>query len=108
LGEQNAAGWSVIVKEALANGRLTDRGGGEHLAILEQEAVARGTTLDALALGAAISQPWADIVLSGAVTLGQLESNVTAVAIAQEPAGWPDISEAATEYWSRRSALTWQ
>jgi aryl-alcohol dehydrogenase-like predicted oxidoreductase len=108
LEEAKAAGWSVIVKEALANGRLTDRGAGEHVPMLRQEAVARGTTIDALALGAVISQPWADIVLSGAVTIAQLESNVTAVAIAQEPTGWPDISEAATEYWSRRSALVWQ
>lgn len=108
LEEARTAGWSVIVKEALANGRLTDRGGEKHLTILRQEALARGTTIDALALAAVISQPWADIVLSGAVTIAQLESNVTAVAIAQEPTGWPDISEAATEYWSRRSALVWQ
>jgi aryl-alcohol dehydrogenase-like predicted oxidoreductase len=108
LEEAKAAGWSVIVKEALANGRLTDRGDDEHVTILRQEALARGTTIDALALGAAISQPWADIVLSGAVTIAQLESNVTAVAIAQEPTVWPDISEAATKYWSRRSALVWQ
>ena len=108
LEEAKAGGWSVIVKEALANGRLTDRGGDEHVPILRQEAVARGTTIDAFALAAAISQPWADIVLSGAVTIAQLESNVTAVAIAREPTGWPDISEAATQYWSRRSALVWQ
>jgi aryl-alcohol dehydrogenase-like predicted oxidoreductase len=108
LGEAKASGWSVIVKEALANGRLTDRGDDEHLTILRQEAVSRGTTIDALALGAAISQPWADIVLSGAVTIAQLESNLTAVDIAQETTGWPDVSEAATEYWSRRSALVWQ
>ena len=108
LEEAKAAGWSVIVKEALANGRLTDRGGDEHVTILRQAALARGTTIDALALGAAISQPWADIVLSGAVTIAQLESNLTAVAIAQEPTGWPEISEATTEYWSRRSALAWQ
>jgi aryl-alcohol dehydrogenase-like predicted oxidoreductase len=108
LEEAKGAGWSVIVKEALANGRLTDRGGDGHMTILRQEAIARETTIDAFALGAAMSQPWADIVLSGAVTIAQLESNVTAVAIAEEPTVWPDISEAATEYWSRRSALLWQ
>jgi aryl-alcohol dehydrogenase-like predicted oxidoreductase len=108
LEETKAAGWSVIVKEALANGRLTDRGDKENVTILRREATARGTTIDALALGAAIAQPWADIVLSGAVTIAQLESNVTAVAVAQQPIGWPEISEAPTEYWSRRSALLWQ
>jgi aryl-alcohol dehydrogenase-like predicted oxidoreductase len=97
------------VKEPLANGRLTDRGHGEHLTTLRQEAVARGTTIDAFALGAALSQPWADVVLSGAVTVAQLESNLTAVAVADaEPTGWPDISEAATDYWSHRGVLRWQ
>jgi aryl-alcohol dehydrogenase-like predicted oxidoreductase len=108
LEEARAAGWSVIVKEALANGRLTDRGGDQHAAILEQHAAAHATTIDAFALGAALSQPWADVVLSGAVTIAQLESNVTAVAVAHEPRVWPDIREAATAYWSRRSALAWQ
>jgi len=108
LEEAKACGWGVIVKEALANGRLTDRGDGEYVTTLRQEAVARRTTIDALALGAALSQPWADVVLSGAVTITQLESNLTALAVAQEPTGWPDISEAATDYWSRRGALAWQ
>jgi aryl-alcohol dehydrogenase-like predicted oxidoreductase len=108
LAQAKAAGWGVIVKEALANGRLTDRDAGEHAAILTQAAAARGTTIDALALAAAVSQKWADIVLSGAVTTAQLESNLKAVAIAQDLTGWPDISETATAYWSRRSALAWQ
>ena len=68
LAEAKARGWGVIVKEALANGRLTDRADGEHLTALGKEAAARGTTIDALALAAALSQPWADVVLSGAVT----------------------------------------
>jgi hypothetical protein len=38
------------------------------------------------------------IVLSGAVTIAQLESNLTTVAIAQEWTGWTDVSQAATEY----------
>lgn len=107
LEEARAAGWSVIVKEALANGRLTDRGGEEHVAILRREAAALGTTIDAFALAAALAQPWADVVLSGAVTTAQLESNLSAVAIAQDLGAWPDIRESATEYWSRRSALAW-
>ena len=37
---------------------------------MKQQAAALGTTTDALALAAALSQPWADIVLSGAVTIG--------------------------------------
>jgi len=42
LAEAKARGWGVIVKEALANGRLTDPAGGEHLTALRQEAIAHG------------------------------------------------------------------
>jgi aryl-alcohol dehydrogenase-like predicted oxidoreductase len=88
LAEAKAQGWGVIVKEALANGRLA-----EH---------------DVLALAAALSQPWADVVLSGAVTPAQLESNLKSIASVREPGDWPDIAESPTEYWARRSALAWQ
>ncbi len=108
LADAKARGWGVIVKEALANGRLTDRAEGEHVQNLRKEAVARKTTIDAIALAAALSQPWADVVLSGAVTTEQLENNVGAVALVQGPDDWPDIPESTTEYWARRSALVWQ
>jgi aryl-alcohol dehydrogenase-like predicted oxidoreductase len=98
----------VIIKEALANGRLTDRADGEHVTELRKEAVAHSTTIDAVALAAALSQPWADVVLSGAVTTEQLESNLKALALARGPADWPHIAESTTDYWARRSALAWQ
>jgi aryl-alcohol dehydrogenase-like predicted oxidoreductase len=108
LADAKARGWGVIVKEALANGRLTDRAEGDHVQEIRKEAVGRRTSIDAVALAAALSQPWADVVLSGAVTTGQLESNVKAVALARGPAEWPDIEESTTDYWARRSALAWQ
>jgi aryl-alcohol dehydrogenase-like predicted oxidoreductase len=108
LAEAKAQGWGVIVKEALANGRLTDRADDERPPALRQEAAARKTTIDALALGAALSQPWADVVLSGAVTSDQLDSNLKAIACAPEPADWLDIAESPADYWTRRSALAWQ
>jgi aryl-alcohol dehydrogenase-like predicted oxidoreductase len=83
LADAKAEGWGVIIKEALANGRLTDRAEGEHLPGLKTEAVARGTTVDALALAAALSQPWADVVLSGAVTAEQLTSNLKSIGLAR-------------------------
>ena len=104
LAEAKARGWGVIVKEALANGRLTDRADGEHIASLRKEAIARGTSIDAVALGAALSQPWADVVLSGAVTPAQLESNL----YARVSPDWPDVTQSPTDYWARRSALPWQ
>lgn len=92
LAEAKARGWGVIVKEALANGRLTGQAIGEHSMELEKAAVAREATVDAVALAAALSQPWVDVVLSGAVTIEQLDSNVKAVALARQSIEWPDIS----------------
>ena len=108
LADAKADGWGVIIKEALANGRLTDRAEGQHLTDLKREAVARGTTVDARALAAALSQRWADVVLSGAVTVEQLHSNVKSIGLAREAADWPAIAEPTAEYWGRRSALAWQ
>ena len=64
--EAAAAGWMVLVKEAVANGRLTPAGGPPPE--LTALAAARGVTEDAIALAAALAQPWASVVLSGAVT----------------------------------------
>jgi aryl-alcohol dehydrogenase-like predicted oxidoreductase len=108
LAEARTRGWLVIVKEALANGRLTDRAEGEHVNILRAFASSRATSIDAVAIGAALSNSWAEIVLSGAVTTGQLESNVRAVALAKELAEWPSVAESPLDYWRRRSALPWQ
>ena len=108
LEDAKALGWGVIVKEALANGRLTDRAEGAHVRELRKEAAARRTTVDVVALAAVLSQPWADVVLSGAVTTVQLESNVKAVGFARGNDDWPDIAEPTADYWARRSALTWQ
>ena len=108
LAEAKERGWGVIVKEALANGRLTDAAGGEHLIALSQEATAHSTTVDAVALAAALSQPWADVVLSGAVTTEQLRSNVNAIALVRRATEWPEIAESPTTYWARRGALAWQ
>jgi aryl-alcohol dehydrogenase-like predicted oxidoreductase len=108
LAEAKDRGWGVIVKEALANGRLTQDADGAHLHALEAEARARGTTIDALGLAAALSQPWADVVLSGAVTIAQLESNLNAMTLMREPADWPDLAELPAAYWAHRGALAWQ
>jgi aryl-alcohol dehydrogenase-like predicted oxidoreductase len=108
LADAKAAGWGVIVKEGVANGRLTDRAGGEHIDQLTRQADALRTTVDAVALAAALSQPWADVVLSGAVTVAQLRSNLDAARVAALTIQWPAIAEPPAEYWARRSALAWR
>jgi aryl-alcohol dehydrogenase-like predicted oxidoreductase len=107
LETAHAEGLGVIVKEALANGRLTDRGDVPELA-----AAARvtGRTPDAVALAAVLAQPWVDVVLSGATTVPELESNL--VGLALEPGRdvqelLDAIGEDAEAYWEKRSELPW-
>ena len=103
LGEAHEAGMGVIVKEALANGRLTAREDPVAQALMSWMP---GVTADAVALAAALSQPWADVVLSGAATPDQLASNLEAVAV-PDPGELPSMAEDPEMYWSNRSSLTW-
>ena len=93
----------MIVKEALANGRLTARGGIEPLNAAAQDA---GATPDALALAAVLAQPWVDVVLSGAATVDQLRSNLAASML--EPGLDLDaLVESPERYWAERAELPW-
>jgi aryl-alcohol dehydrogenase-like predicted oxidoreductase len=107
LAAAHDEGLTVIVKEALANGRLTPRGA---IPALTEAASRAGTTPDAFALAAVIAQPWADIVLSGAATVPELESNLAARDLKLDP-GWLEplgaIREDADTYWRTRAALAW-
>jgi aryl-alcohol dehydrogenase-like predicted oxidoreductase len=90
LAEAHAAGWGVIIKEALANGRLADR---------DQEAIA-----------AALANPWVDVVLSGAVTEAQVLSNVGALGVhlsSDELAELSKLAEPPDQYWKERGQLAW-
>src|SRR6201996_843495 len=101
--EAAAAGWAVLVKEAVANGRLTPAGGPP--APLTALAAAHGVTEDAIALAAALAQPWASVVLSGAVTRAQLIENLAALAVGQLPP--LNLAEAPDAYWAERAARPW-
>jgi aryl-alcohol dehydrogenase-like predicted oxidoreductase len=107
LGRAHGAGLQVYVKEALANGRLAARGADGALAEAARE---RDVSPDQLALAAALAQPWADVVLSGAATVAQLESNLGArelewdAELEQRLAG---LAEDPAAYWARRSELAW-
>jgi aryl-alcohol dehydrogenase-like predicted oxidoreductase len=109
LAEAHAAGLGVIVKEVLANGRLTSREGvGEPT--FRQLASRSGAGLDAIAIAAALANPWADVVLSGAVTVAQLRSNLGAVRIglpAEDLAGLAAHAEPPERYWAKRKELPW-
>lgn len=101
------AGLTVIVKEALANGRLTSRGDTELILDAARE---RGVEPDALALAAALARPWADVVLSGAATVGQIESNLGARTIRYDEELARMLAPLAEEpetYWATRAGLAW-
>jgi aryl-alcohol dehydrogenase-like predicted oxidoreductase len=108
LAEARAQGLGVIVKESLANGRLTDPHAGDEVLPLRRQAQALGATLDALAVSAVLSQPWVDIVLSGAVTPDQLRSHLSALELPANANAWPGIAETPGAYWKRRGTFTWQ
>ncbi|MFP2908103.1 aldo/keto reductase [Pyxidicoccus sp. 3LFB2] len=110
LAEAHAAGWGVIVKEAVANGRLTSRDTSPELRPLRERASEQGVTPDALALAAVLAQPWVSVVLSGASTVEQLRDNVAARSVkwsAELDARLQGLVEAPRAYWAKRSALPW-
>lgn len=100
LAEARQAGWTVIVKEALANGRL---------AVPGTLTASLGERPEVTALAVALAQPWADVVLSGAATVTQLRSNLEALEVATQVD--PDrIATLAVDpqiYWDQRSAMPW-
>jgi aryl-alcohol dehydrogenase-like predicted oxidoreductase len=114
LEEAHAAGMGVIIKEALANGRLTPRNDrpafAEQRALLEQEAKRLNAALDALALAAVLARPWVDVVLSGAATVEHVRSNLGALDVAWDDAAearLADLVEPPETYWATRDDLDW-
>jgi aryl-alcohol dehydrogenase-like predicted oxidoreductase len=110
----HAAGMSIIVKEALANGRLTTRNADPIFAakrvILERQAARLNTTIDALALAAVLAQPWAGVTLSGATTVAQLVSNAQALNVALDDQALDALAamaEPSDIYWETRKGLAW-
>jgi aryl-alcohol dehydrogenase-like predicted oxidoreductase len=108
------AGLGVIVKEALANGRLTGRNDSPEfqrsLTLLRTQAQAQDSTIDALALAAALSQPFVDMVLSGAARVAHLQSNLQALRLSWDDTlaeALAELVEPADQYWQKRSQLAW-
>lgn len=110
LAEAHDRGWGVIVKEALANGRLAGRALASESRRLHDVAKRRGAAMDAVAIAAALANPWVDVVLSGAATVDQLRSNVDALSLslsADEREVLAGLAEPAERYWGSRQTLAW-
>jgi aryl-alcohol dehydrogenase-like predicted oxidoreductase len=106
----------VVVKESLANGRLTqanrDEDNALHPAVARIREVAEslGTTIETLALAAALARPWANIVLSGAATVDQVRSTVAALDFAYDTDledQLRSVAIASADYWRARTAFRW-
>ena len=110
LAEAHDAGCLVIVKEALANGRLAGRENGPATAAVTEIADELGATPDAVALAAALHQPWTSVVLSGAATTTQLAANLRANALtltSDHLARLAALAQPSERYWQHRSRLAW-
>lgn len=120
LREAADAGGRVIIKEAVANGLLTAAGTKEladqdspladAVASISRTALSLDLSVDQLAIAAALAQPWVSIVLSGAVTEEQLQSNLAARAVVLphellDRAG--EWAQSADDYWAARSRRPW-
>lgn len=108
------AGLGIIVKEGLANGRLTKRNIDpqfkEQMTLLQTLAKEQGGTVDGLALAAVINQPFVDVVLSGAASVEHLQSNLQALQVRWDDAladALHGLVEPAEKYWHTRSQLAW-
>ncbi len=111
LAEAAGAGLSVVVKEGVANGRLaTGDDPAQASRAAARVAAGHGVSPDQVALAAALAQPWATHVLSGAVTADQVRSNVAAQDLAladDELAALLSTPEEPEAYWSARSQRAW-
>jgi len=107
LAEASEAGMTVLVKEALANGRLVT----EDLPALARVAERVGAERDAVALSAAVARPWADRIVLGSATVDQLAANLQADLVRLTDEDVADLASLATpseQYWATRSDLAWR
>ncbi len=108
------SGMGIIIKEALANGRLTNRNeqpdfqkSKETLDAIAQKYEAG---IDAIAIAFILSKPWAHVVLSGAAVENHLRSNLSAASIQLEADELQTLSNLKMEtaaYWEERNQLKW-
>lgn len=107
LARAHAAGLGVIVKEALANGRLATRDAAPALVAVADRS---GASPDAVALAAVLAQPFVDVALSGAATVATLESNLAAAELTLDAGALAELDaleENSAEYWAARGEMAW-
>jgi len=107
LARAHDAGLGVIVKEALANGRLATRDAHPALVAVADRL---GASPDAVALAAVLAQPFVDVVLSGAATTRAVRSNLAAADLELDAAALAELDvleEESAAYWTARGEMAW-
>jgi aryl-alcohol dehydrogenase-like predicted oxidoreductase len=110
----SSLGLGIIVKEALANGRLTDRNHDPDFSgkmnVLKVMAEKYKVGVDALCMAYIHTQPWVSVVLSGASRVDQLLSNLEArkMEFSDEDLDiLSNMKEDSGAYWKWRAGLRW-
>jgi aryl-alcohol dehydrogenase-like predicted oxidoreductase len=104
LAEAHGSGARVLVKEVMANGRLAV----DPPRTVADIAIRNTAGPDAVAMAAALAQPWADVVLTGAASVPQLRSNLVPVPLDEvDLMLLADLAEEPAAYWARRASLAW-
>ena len=109
LEEILAKGKTVIVKEALANGRIFSNQNENHI-YLKRLAIKYNAGIDAIALRFVMQYLHPTYVLSGASSKEQLEQNLKATGFELtklEIEKMSQLSSDPTTYWNDRKALEW-
>lgn len=105
LAAAHTDGMGVVIKESVANGRLTSRDPLSSAPILD---VLPQHSPDSVAIAAVLAQPFVDAVISGAATVDHLRSHLDAFAIDPDRlSALPDLAENPDSYWETRSNLSW-
>ena len=110
LQEIKKAGKFIIIKEALANGRVFSKENPSLHTKLTKLAIKYKVGIDAIALRFCIDTVHPDIVLSGASNSQQLKENLKALDFeltAQEISSLKEERTSASLYWETRKQLEW-
>lgn len=114
LQEAKSQGLHVILKETLANGRLSPRGkerlSPERYSRLVEMAQKYQVGIDALAVAATLATPFSDTVLLGVASQEHLHSNLQALSISLQEKDleqFQDFAEPPETYWQTRKNLEW-
>ncbi len=114
LEEATDRGMGVIIKEGLANGRLTSRNTdsiySEVLTLLKKLADEHNVGMDAIALSYLLSKPYHHVILSGAATEEHLNSNLMSCSIElskKELSALDNLQLDSRRYWKERSQMDW-